>query len=119
VSTRLILLAYLAFAVLVLGLAALTTGCTAVEQADVQYSAVEPGHLRAYDLRTGDTWWKRMLSHPHRVYAWRDCSGSASGACDRGNLHDPVGEEATGSDLIEEMGQPLNWLNNHATVPVN
>ena len=84
-------------------------GCVPVQTAQTHYADCPAGTLCAYDIRTGTHWWQRILSAPHRLYAWRDPAGK---------LSDPISEEPSESNGLSQLSSPLNWGVNHSTIPL-
>ena len=87
-------------------LAMLVCGCAAVRATPINYANISNGYLVAYDIRTGDHFWERMLTPPHRLIVYRDEHGQLI-----------VLDEQENADSLSALAAPLGEIGDHVVIP--
>ena len=91
---------------LTLTLAMLVCGCAAVRATPINYANISNGYLVAYDIRTGDHWWERLLTPAHRLIVYRDEHGQLT-----------VLDEQENTDTLGALASPLGSVGEHVVIP--
>ena len=89
-----------------LTLALLVCGCAAVRATPINYANISNGYLVAYDIRTGNHWWERALTPPHRIIVYRDEKGQLT-----------VLDEQENADSLSALAAPLGQIGEHVVIP--